>query len=110
MCLTLETPWTVACQALLSMGFPRLEYWSGLPFPSPGDLPNPGTEPRSPVLQVDSLPTEQRGYLLILRLDAFSKSRLSIWKLSVHVMLKPSLEDFEHNLTSMEDECNCPLA
>ena len=36
------TPWTVACQAPLSMGFPRQEYWSGLPFPSPGDLPEPG--------------------------------------------------------------------
>ena len=39
------TPWTVACQAPLSMGFPRVEYWSGLPFPPPGDLPNPGIEP-----------------------------------------------------------------
>ena len=43
------TPWTIACQAHLSMGFSRKEYWSGLPFPSPGDLPNPGTEPTSPV-------------------------------------------------------------
>ena len=43
------TPWTVAHQSL-SMGFPRQEYWSGLPFPSPRDLPNPGTEPVSPVL------------------------------------------------------------
>ena len=57
-CPTLVTPWTVACQAPLSMGFSKQEYWSGLPFPSPGDLPNPGTEPRSPALQVDSLPTE----------------------------------------------------
>ena len=54
-CLTLATPWTVACQAPLSMGFSRQEYWSGLPFPSPGDLPDPGIEPRSPVLQADSL-------------------------------------------------------
>ena len=44
------TPWTVACQAPLSMGFPRQEYWSGLPFPSLGDLSNPGIEPTSPVL------------------------------------------------------------
>ena len=44
------TPWTVAYQAPLSMGFSRQEYWSGLPFPSPGDLPNPGIEPGSPVL------------------------------------------------------------
>ena len=44
------TPWTVACQALLSMGLPRQEYWTGLPFPSPGYLPNPGIEPISPTL------------------------------------------------------------
>ena len=53
-CLTLETPWTtVARQAPLSMEFSRQEYWSGLPFPSPRDLPNPGIEPRSPALQAD---------------------------------------------------------
>ena len=44
------TPWTLACQAPLSMGFPRQEYWSMLPFPPPGDLPDPGTEPLSPAL------------------------------------------------------------
>ena len=60
-CLTLETPWTVACQAPRSMGFSRQEYWSGLPFPSPGDLSDPGIEPRSPGLQADSLPTELPG-------------------------------------------------
>ena len=48
------TPWTVAYQVPLSMGFSRQYYWSGLPFPSPGDLPNTGTEPRSPALQMDS--------------------------------------------------------
>ena len=47
-------PWTVAYQALWSMGFSRQEYWSGLPFPSPGDLPNPGIESRSPALQTDA--------------------------------------------------------
>ena len=57
-CLTLVTPWTIACQAPLSMGFSRQEYWSGLPLPSPGDLPDPGIELRSPALQADSLPTE----------------------------------------------------
>ena len=46
------TLWTVACQASLSMGFPRQIYWSGLPFPSPGDLPNSGTEPTSPALEI----------------------------------------------------------
>ena len=50
--------WTVARQSPLSMGFPRQEYWSGLPFPSPGDLPDPGIEPRSPALQAGSLPSE----------------------------------------------------
>ena len=49
------TPWTVAHQASLSMEFFRQEYWSGLPFPSPGDLPDPGIEPRSSALQADSL-------------------------------------------------------
>ena len=46
--LLFETPWTAACQTPLSMGFPRQVYWSGLPFPSPGDLPDPGVEPASP--------------------------------------------------------------
>ena len=50
------TPWTVAHQAPLSTGLPRREYWRGLPFPSPGDLFKPGTEPASPALQADSLP------------------------------------------------------
>ena len=57
-CPTLATPWTVTYQALLSMGLPRQEYWSGLPFPSPGDLPDPRIESRSLALQADSLPTE----------------------------------------------------
>ena len=48
-----EAPWTVARQAPLSMGFSRQEYWSGLPFPSPGDLPEPGIEPTTPALQTD---------------------------------------------------------
>ena len=55
------TPGTVAHQAPLSMQFSRQEYWSGLPFPSPGDLPNPGVKPRSPALQADSLPSESPG-------------------------------------------------
>ena len=57
-CLTLATPWAVAFQARLSIGFSRQEYQSGLPFPSLGDLPNPGNKPESPALQADSLPTE----------------------------------------------------
>ena len=57
-CPTRATPWTVAHQAPLSMEFSRQEYWSGLPFPSPGDLPDPGIKSRSPALQADSLLTE----------------------------------------------------
>ena len=61
MSASFATPWTVACQAPLSMGFSRQEYWSGLPFPSPGDLPDPGIKPRSLALQADSLPAEPSG-------------------------------------------------
>ena len=61
LCPTLCDPWTVARQAPLSMGFPRQEYWGGLPFPSPGDLPDPGIKPGSPTLQADSLPSEPPG-------------------------------------------------
>ena len=57
------TPWTVTHQAPLSMGFSRQEYWSGLPCPPPGDLPNSGTEPRSPIFQVDYLPLSHQGRL-----------------------------------------------
>ena len=56
-----ETPWTSARQAPRSMGFPRQEYWTGVPFPSPEDLPNPRIEPGSPALQAHSLPSELPG-------------------------------------------------
>ena len=62
------TPWTVSCQAPLSMELSKQEHWSGLPFPSPGDLPDPGIEPGSPALQADSLPSESPG-----------KPRITIW-------------------------------
>ena len=55
------TPWTVAYQASPSMGFSRQEYWSGLPFPSAGDLPNPGIKPGSPALEADGLTSEPPG-------------------------------------------------
>ena len=58
------TPWTIAYQAPLSMGFPRQEYWSVLPFPSLGDLPDPGIEPVSPALQMDSLFLNHLGSLI----------------------------------------------
>ena len=61
------TPRTVAYQAPPSMGFSRQEHWSGLPFPSPADLPNPGIEPRSPALQTDALPSEPPGKPYIMK-------------------------------------------
>ena len=63
------TPRTVAYQASQSMGFSRQEYWSGLPFPSPGDLPNPGIEPGSLALQADALPSEPPGKQDYMGLD-----------------------------------------
>ena len=62
---SLAIPWTVAHQAPLFMGFPRQEYWNGLPFPSPGDLPHPGIELVSPALQADSLPLGHQGSTLV---------------------------------------------
>ena len=58
-CPTLCDPWTVAHQAPPSVGFSRQEYWNGLPLPSPGDLPNPGIEPRSPTFQADALTSDK---------------------------------------------------
>ena len=62
------TPWTLANQAPLSMEFSRQAYWSRVPLPSPGDLPNPGIESRSPTLQADALPSEPPGKPLALSL------------------------------------------
>ena len=72
------TPWTVSLEAPLSMGFPRQEYWSGLPFPSLGDLPNPGIEPAPPALQADSYhwATREAQYLYpvpILNLNSLNR-------------------------------------
>ena len=64
LCLTLETPWTAARQYPLSMGLPRQEYWNGLPFPSPKDLPNPGMEPESPMLTGRFFTTEPPGMVV----------------------------------------------
>ena len=69
LCPTLATPWIVALHTPLSMGFPRQEYWGGLPFPSPGHLPDPGIERGSPALQVNSLPTEPPGKQCLLTVE-----------------------------------------
>ena len=75
------TPWTVAHQAPLSMGFSRQEDWSGLSFPFPGDLPNPGIEPRSPTLQADALTSEPPG-----------KPFIGIWVSNSEIILKSRVE------------------
>ena len=70
------TPWTVAPPAPLSMGFSRKDYWSGLPFPSPGDLPDPVVEPGCPTLQADVLPSEPPPSL---KFDNGFKHTLQCW-------------------------------
>ena len=65
------TPWTIACQAPLSTGFPRQEYWSGLPFPSPGELPDAGIEPASPELAGGFFTTEPPGKPLDIMEDPY---------------------------------------
>ena len=70
---------TVAHQPPLSMGFSRQEYWSGLPFPSPGDLPDPGMEPRPPTLQVDSLPSEPPGSSQ----EKYNRTKEGVWQRGV---------------------------
>ena len=109
LCLTPETPWTVACQAILSIEFSRQEYFSGQSSPSPGDFPKFGIQLRSPALQTDSSPSKPTGKPfssadvgnLISGSAAFSKTSLNIWKFTVHILLKPGLENFEHHLTSV---------
>ena len=73
-CPTLCDLWTVAHQAPPSMGFSSQEHWSGLPFPSPGDLPNPGIEPRSSTLQADALTSAPPGKPLNTRIQSLRKS------------------------------------
>ena len=80
-------PWTVANGAPPSMGFSRQEYWSGLPFPSPGELPDPGIEPGSPALQADALLSEPQGK------PSWWKDQTSCTKLCHHVPMLSSLED-----------------
>ena len=75
----LATPWTIALQAPPSMGFSRQEYWSGLPFPSPGDLPYPGIKPRSPALQADALTSEPPGQTPTIWEDKYNYPKFYNW-------------------------------
>ena len=79
------TPWTVACQAPLSVEFSRQELWSGLPFPPPRDLPDPGIKSRSPAFQADSLPSEPLGNPTLYRIYAGGKhSMLRTYQMSIN--------------------------
>ena len=73
-------PWTIDYQVPPSMGFSRQEYWSGLPFPAPGDLPNPGIEPQSPALQADALPSEPPGNSQTTILNDINNKNLCMFK------------------------------
>ena len=87
------TPWTIAHQAPLSRGFSRQEYWSGLLFPSPGDLPDPGIKPGSPILQADSSPSEPSRWTSRLSWykDVAKKLLLLSSKSQFHFTLQPRM-------------------
>ena len=87
-----ETPWTVACQAPLSVGFPRQDYWSGFPFPSSGDLPNPGTKPKPPAC------------LFLIDLDSFAQ-RENVQTVKIHHCVKTAmkLKYYSESLTMYTD-------
>ena len=90
------TPWTVAHQAPPPMGFSRQEYCSGLPFPSPGDLPDAGMEPRSPALHADTLLSESPGKPLLF----VSGTKLTLLSTNIHYLVRFSSVCIKHNLVS----------
>ena len=104
------TPWTVACQAPLSMEVSRQEYWSGSPFSVLGDLPNPGIEPGSATLQAGSLLSQPPGKTFIhltsplikILKNVFNKSFMNYFPLSIflslHISVKDSLSDFSFKI------------
>ena len=104
LCLTLCDPMDCSPQAPLSMEFSRQEYWSGLPFPPPGDLPNPGIEPRSPTLQADSFPTEPPGKPLTYIIILFNPYKNSaVWVLSLFNRWELKVKDWQ-NLNNLWKE------
>ena len=100
-CLINLTPWTVVYQAPPSLEFSRQEYWSGLPFPSPGDLPDPGIEPGSPALQVDALPSVESviSWQLVSVLNCWSPSwyqKVGCWCWKRHYIFDAEKEKTQH--------------
>ena len=102
------TPWTAAHQAPPSMGFSRQEYWSGLPFPSPGDVPDPGIEARSPALQADALTSEPERFPLwdTATLNCLNLGMIHIF--SVHIYSKRSSPSAPLSKCSMAHHSMCP--
>ena len=93
LCPTLATPWTVACQAPLSVGFSKQESWSGLPFSSPGDLPDPGIKPGSPAPQADFFPdwaTSEAHFWMESACYFNSETFLSLYFMFLLIMVKVS--------------------
>ena len=98
------TPWTVAHQAPPSMPFSRQEYWSGLPFPSPGDLPDPGIEPRSPALQANAFTYEPPGKNQTTAKTWWVKTILTIYLIGSTVWAWAQFISVSHGMIVMEQE------
>ena len=101
--------WTAVCQAPPSMGFPRQEFWSGLPFPSPGDLPDLGIEPGSPAWQADTSPSEPPGKpwaTLLTQAERFQLPVDCFWDLNVPCILCLAIIklDLIYNLCSLHND------
>ena len=92
-------PWTVAYQAPLSMEFSRQEYWSGLPFPFPGDLPNPRIESRSPILQADALLSELPGLYIYIYIYIY------ICNIYIYFFFTQLLTDLYFNKPFLNSKC-----
>ena len=107
------TPQTAVHQAPPSPGFSRQEHWSGLPFPSPMHESEKWKWSHSVVSYSSRPPCFLNDPVNVSNLisgsSVFSKTSLNIWKFTVHILLKPSLENFEYYFTSMWDECNCAV-
>ena len=101
------TPCTVACQATLSMGFSK--HWSELPFPSPGDLPDPEIEPRSPALQADSSPSKLPGKPLCGYIVQILKHILFPWRITNVYIINVNHTSYNFEIKSMLGRNNCTV-
>ena len=107
------TPWTVAYQASPSMGFSRQDYWSGLPFPSPGDLPNQGIEPGSPALEAGTLTSEPPGKWtkFIVNMCWMQSNAFSVTiKMTIRVLCALVLSHVQFFVMRQTVDCQAPLS